>query len=183
MITKTRRLPSVDARDLEGWAGVGNVLRLTPATVARWRVPEQARTLLVDVGLPRLDTRFIPDPQHGDEPALPTMYVIGREQITPNHVHEAGCTECGYFGLREGSGEVVYRWLRHDGDLLVNSSLQHFLYFLHKQGAASVRYEGVNEEKMMRLYERVVARLEARDPLALGDESSFWKARFSRLWG
>ncbi|MEU8665201.1 SUKH-4 family immunity protein [Actinoplanes philippinensis] len=175
-------MPLVRNQDLALWAR--DIVRLETPVIARWRVPAETRSLLVGVGLPALDTRFVPDPQGVHEPRLGGMYVIGRELQLANHIHLPECAECGYFGLREDSGEVIYRWRGEvDHASFVNSSLRHFLYFIHRQGAATSRYSDLPDDKMIPLYERVVSRLKAWDSVALNHESSFWRARFARLWG
>lgn len=176
----SRTVPRVGREELEAWAGANGVVRV----VVRWRLPAEAVGVLADVGLPQLDTRFVPEPQSGDVPLLPRAYVIGREEVEEDHDHGPQCSECGLFAIREGSGEVVFRSLSDpEREWLVNSSLRHLIYFIHKQGSATSRYEGLPDAEMMRRYEGVVSRLKAWDANALNNEMSFWKLRFARLWG
>ncbi|WP_369076726.1 SUKH-4 family immunity protein [Paractinoplanes abujensis] len=166
---------------LESWAGAGRVT----CSFVNWHVPSEAIKTLAEVGLPRLDTRFVPSPQGGEVPVLSYGYVLGREEVEEGHQHSDDCSECSYFAIKEGAGEVLYGPPRAgDGEVLtVNTSLRYFVYFLHKQGAASSRYSQLPEEVMMRRYERVVNRLKNHDLTAMSDDSSFWRQRFTRLWG
>ncbi|MFD5385668.1 SUKH-4 family immunity protein [Streptomyces sp. NPDC056669] len=48
--------------ELTAWAGAGNVTRADPAVVSGWRIPEEQKALLVDVGRQLLHRPVTADP-------------------------------------------------------------------------------------------------------------------------
>lgn len=172
--------------DLVAWANADGVYRLPAGLVGPWRIPTDAKDLLIGVGLPRFNSLFVPDPQQGSDPAAGSLYILGREEVHPHAVptQSLDCG-CGYFGMDGPTGKVwqVSPDGTGGGRTLVNSSLPLFIYFLNKLGAAARRYQDKREDDMMSRYEQVIARLKKWDPPAMEHPDSFWRDSFDRPWG
>ncbi|MCG8969040.1 SUKH-4 family immunity protein [Streptomyces sp. CL12-4] len=120
--------------ELTAWAGAGNVTRADPAVVSGWRIAEDQKALLVDVGIPVVDQliEYVAF-QAEAEPTLRTSVGGSPYCLTQKH-HGGVVTSLQWsFGVEPGTGRVYYVLL--DGEAwFANSSIGLWLRALHHYG-------------------------------------------------
>ncbi|GIF23503.1 hypothetical protein BJ973_004113 [Actinoplanes tereljensis] len=179
------KAPSAWRAEMARWSDGGIVEQLDDATVGGWRVDDEARILLSEVGLPAWDSFFARCPQEAGEPLYPPFYILGRE-VVEEHQHEPFIDlrcGCGYFGLSAADGGV-WQVFGDGGGLPVNTTLALFYYFLDKvAGSSPQQNSDIPERQSMKRAETVMRRLIQRDPILTSGADNFWGYVFDRPWG
>ncbi|MFD8503333.1 SUKH-4 family immunity protein [Streptomyces sp. NPDC059687] len=128
---------------LTRWAGSGHVIRADPEVVARWRIPERMKALLIAVGVPvapRLIERVVL--QREDEPVLQTPR--GPLYRLTEHADLGVPTERSSFGVEPETGAVYY--VARDGAAcFANSTVDLWLQTLHCYGGHVTASELLSE--------------------------------------
>ncbi|ASR00029.1 hypothetical protein CGL27_10135 [Streptomyces sp. 11-1-2] len=120
--------------ELTAWAGAGNVTRADPAVVSGWRIPEEQKALLVDVGVPIVDQliEYVPF-QVEAAPILQTSADEWLYRLTQNHHDDLVPGLQWSFGVQPGTGTVYY--VLPEGEAwFANSSIDLWLRTLHHYG-------------------------------------------------
>ncbi|MGW9031715.1 SUKH-4 family immunity protein [Streptomyces sp. NPDC055722] len=177
---------------LTGWAGGGQVMRADPEVVARWRIPERMKVLLVEVGVPvapRLIERVVIQPE--DHPVLQTSR--GPLYRLTEHVDLAVPAERSSFGVEPETGAVYY--VTPDGAAcFANSTVDLWLQALHCYGSHVTTSELLSEpdspeedfsddeeERALAELGHLARGLKEIDPAAFGGYIGFlWPAHLDR---
>lgn len=172
-------MPTYD--DLVSWAGVENVTRTEPATVARWQVPERDTLLLAEVGVPTAPHLVeYADIQTEQAPQLATSDGRVLYQLTANHEGNLVPGLLWAFGVEPNTGTVYY--VMPDGEpWYANASIGLWLECLHHYGRSvheSNIYERGNEMEeqeegsALAYFHRLAAEVKQIDPSAFAGNSS-----------
>jgi hypothetical protein len=173
--------------DLVDWAGAENVVRADPVTVAGWKIPEEHKALLVNIGVPLAenlieDVAFQPEA----EPVLLTRDGRRLYRLTKNHQGDLLPDLLWAFGAEPVTGTVHY--VLPDGEAwFANSSIDLWLQCLHYYGRHLSRSEVLNdpderEEEALAELGRLAAEMKEIDPPAFdGYRGCIW-AEFLDRW-
>ncbi|MGX6738995.1 SUKH-4 family immunity protein [Streptomyces peucetius] len=178
--------------DLVDWAGEGGVTRADRQTVAKWRIPEADRAVLVEVGVPHSDDVPLTQVcfQAEAEPAVSTadgrlLYLLAESQ-SPVH---AGCVLTWSWAVEPGTGVVYY--VMPDGEAwFANSSVVLWVQCLHHYGLRVdtcdllLNADFHEEDAVLAELEELAAELKEFDPPAFaGYEGFIWPEFLARwLW-
>lgn len=178
--------------DLVDWAGEEGVTRADRQTVAKWRIPEADKAVLVDVGVPNSDdvpfTRVCF--QREAEPAVSTadgrlLYLLAEDQ-SPDY---AGGVLTWSWAVEPGTGVVHY--VMPDGKAwFANSSVVLWIQCLHHYGLRVdacdllLNADFHEEDAVLAELEELAAELAEFDPSAFaGYEGFIWPEFLARwLW-
>ncbi|MET9395997.1 SUKH-4 family immunity protein [Kitasatospora sp. NPDC002965] len=120
--------------ELTTWAGVANVTKAEPGRVAGWQIPEDQKTLLIDVGIPIVDQLIeYVSLQTEAEPALQTTSRGSLYRLTQNHHGNLPPGLQWSFGVEPETGTVYYVLPRGEA-WFANSSIHLWLQSLHHYG-------------------------------------------------
>jgi hypothetical protein len=172
-------MPTYD--DLVRWAGVENVARAEPATVARWQVPARHSLLLAEVGVPAapqlIEYAAI---QPEEAPRLATDDGRLLYQLTGNHHGNLVPGLLWAFGVEPNTGTVYYvlpggePWYANaDIDLWLNC-LHHYGRSLHESNIyeRGDEMEEQEEGSALAYFHQLAAEVRQIDPSAFAGNSS-----------
>ncbi|MEU9284285.1 SUKH-4 family immunity protein [Streptomyces sp. NPDC048275] len=130
---------------LMAWAGAEKVARADPGIVSGWRIPETAKALLVEVGIP-VTPRLIEHVEMQSE-TTPTLHTAcGRSLYCLTYDYDGGTSteRPSSFGVAPETGAVYY--VMPPGDAwFANSSIDLWLRTLHHYGRHVTESELLSE--------------------------------------
>jgi hypothetical protein len=173
--------------ELTAWAGAGNVTRADPAVVSGWRIPEEQKALLVDVGVPVVDELIeYVSFQVEAAPVLQTAAGGLLYRLTQNHHGDLVPGLHWSFGVQRDTGTVYY--VLPEGEAwFANSSIDLWLRTLHHYGLHVSESEILNdpddrEDEALAELSMLADELKKIDPPAFGGYIGFIWAEFLDRW-
>ncbi|MEQ8144035.1 SUKH-4 family immunity protein [Streptomyces sp. OP7] len=173
--------------ELTGWAGTGNVTRADSAVVSGWRIPEDQKALLVDVGIPLVDQLIeCVSFQVEAAPALQTSDGRSLYRLTRNHHGNIVPGMEWSFGAEPGTGMVHYV-LPQGEAWFANSSIDVWLRTLHHYGRRVSESEILSdpedrEDEALAELGMLADELKKIDPPAFDGYTGFIWAEFLDRW-
>jgi hypothetical protein len=153
------------------------VVRLSVESVMDLDVPDDAKSLLMEVGLPRnTGPYFQTDLKSSDRVPLLTeiaqTWGTVKSTVGLERYYVIGLIEAAHICLERKTGVVIWVGLDEKVDYsFVNSSLKHFVHFLY----LIVKHRPLTSEDHGQSWlDGVRAEMESIDPLAFADESNYW---------
>jgi hypothetical protein len=173
--------------ELAAWAGARQVTRAEPETLAGWRIPEDQKSMLVNVGVPVVDqliedVAFQPDP----DPALQTAAGNPLYRLTRNHHRNLVPGLQWSFGAEPDTGKVFY--VLPDGEAwFANSSISLWLRTLHHYGlhvsqSPILSDPDEHEDEALAELRELAKELKKIDPPAFEDYPGFIWPEFLERW-
>ncbi|MEU0950142.1 SUKH-4 family immunity protein [Streptomyces canus] len=173
--------------ELTAWAGSEHVTRADPADLARWRIPEHQKSLLVNIGVPVVDqliehAAFQAEP----DPALRTASGTALHQLSQNHHGNLVPGLQWAFGVEPDTGKVYY--VLPDGEAwFANSSIDLWLQTLHHYGRHVSKSPILNdpdehEDEALAELRELAEELKEIDPPAFEGYVGFIWAEFLDRW-
>ncbi|MGH3247050.1 MAG: SUKH-4 family immunity protein [Trebonia sp.] len=173
--------------DLIAWAGAEHVTRADPGTVANWRLPENQKSMLVNVGVPVV-AQLIEGVAFQAEPGPVLQTASGNllYRLTRNNHGDLVPGLQWAFGAEPGTSKVCY--VLPDGEAwFANSSIELWLRTLHHYGL-HVRQSPIlndpdeHEDEALAELRDLAEELKEIDPPAFEGYYGFIWAEFLERW-
>jgi hypothetical protein len=169
------RKTSVKHKDLVEIWGEGDIFVASPEAIEAIPLPESARRILVEVGLPKtFDQQYAGNIFESVSPVLMSGSTTALCRI--------GVASGAVICVNLDSGDVIALSCSQNGrDYFINSTIELFVYFLCKFAILRKSYVDSSDSEIKARAEAAEGGLRLQDPRAFNDPENWWPLIFEQV--